>query len=97
MNNTIETVPNSKGMRVLEEGVVHLETTEVAQLVVLRNITVLFWQACINTVDTRDEHNRVCAVGTPGLGKTITTSVLIRMLLKKGPTVVYLVRTQRTK
>jgi hypothetical protein len=35
----------------------------------------------------------VCAVGTPGIGKSTSTAILIRMLLKKGQTVVYLVRT----
>jgi hypothetical protein len=38
------------------------------------------------------EQLRVCAVGTPGIGKTACTPLLIRMLLKKKKTVVYRVR-----
>jgi hypothetical protein len=36
---------------------------------------------------------RVAAIGTPGIGKTTSTPVLIRMLLEMNKTVVYLVRT----
>jgi hypothetical protein len=42
------------------------------------------------------ERLRVCAVGTPGIGKTTCTAVLIRMLLKeKRGTVVYHVRAPK--
>jgi ABC-type microcin C transport system duplicated ATPase subunit YejF len=33
-----------------------------------------------------EKQDRVGAVGTPGIGKTTSTSILIRMLLKKGRT-----------
>ena len=36
---------------------------------------------------------RVAAIGTPGIGKTTATPILIRMLLKQGKTVVYLFRS----
>ena len=38
-------------------------------------------------------HYRVCGVGTPGIGKTTCTPILIRMLLTERHTVVYLVQT----
>jgi hypothetical protein len=92
-----ETVPiagsddNSVGMSVLE-NIVDLETGRLGN-VVLRNITVPFWQACIDKVNTPQMRYRVCAVGSPGIGKTTCTPVLIRMLLKRQATVVYLIRS----
>ena len=82
----------SKGMSVLR-NVVDLESAELRD-VVIRNITEDFWQACIKTVDIPNMRYRVCAIGTPGIGKTAFTPILIRMLLLKGhTTVVYIVRT----
>ena len=66
MSNTINPTPKSNGMRVLE-GVVNLET-EVSTSNCY--ITVRFWQACLDMVNTPNERNRVCAVGTPAAGKT---------------------------
>ena len=89
-----ETIPGSDGMSVLR-SVVNLETAEWGDIVV-RNITESFWRACIDKVNTPDMRYRVCAVGTPGIGKTTSTPILIRMLLKAGHTVVYLIRAKRT-
>jgi hypothetical protein len=65
--------------------------------IAVRSITKKFWQTCIDTVDKiREEGNirpyRVAAVGTPGIGKTTSTSILIRMLLETNKTVVYHIR-----
>lgn len=83
----------SAGMSVLRD-VVKLETGKRRD-VVIRSITEPFWQSCIDTVDTNDgdSNYRVCAIGTPGIGKTSSTSILIRMLLKAKKTVVYLIRS----
>ena len=90
MKNTIaiEPIPNSTDMGVLE-FVVNLETG-IQPRVVLRNITEGFWQACIDLVDMPDKRNRVCVAGTAGVGKSITISVLIRMLLNKGASPLHL-------
>jgi hypothetical protein len=63
--------------------------------VFLRDDTMAFWQECITVVDMDGFPNRVCAVGSPGIGKTTTTAVLLKiLLLEKGPTtVVYISRT----
>lgn len=87
-----KSIPKSQGMFVLRD-VVDLESGEL-QDIVIRNITELFWQACINTVNTPNKRYRVCAVGTTGTGKTTSTPILIRMLLKEKRTVVYLPRTE---
>ena len=78
--------PNTSGMSVLE-NVVELETGERGN-VVSRTITEKFWQKVIKATET----HRVCALGTPGIGKTTTTCILIRLLLKQKKTVVYRVR-----
>ena len=63
--------------------------------IVLRSIVEPFWQSCIDRVEFTDPlwRYRVCAVGTPGTGKSITTPLLLRMLLLKGSAVVYIRRT----
>ena len=55
-----------------------------------------FWQSCIDEVESLDpdDRTRVCAVGTPGIGKTFTTPLLLRMLLLKNSSVVYIRRTE---
>jgi hypothetical protein len=91
-----EEIPESNGMFVLR-NVVQLETGKPCD-VVIRSITVPFWQACLDKAYTGSSHSisyRVCAIGTPGIGKTVSTSILIRMLLKRGRTVVYLIRTKK--
>ena len=67
-----------------------LWSSSTSKNVILRsNITEEFWQEVIAA--TSDY--RVCAVGTPGIGKTTSTCILIRLLLKQQQTVVYHVRT----
>jgi hypothetical protein len=61
--------------------------------VIIRNITESFWDACIKVLDAPGVPCRVVAVGTSGIGKTSSTPVLIRKLLKKGKTVVYHLRS----
>ncbi len=93
MNATIEPIPKGDGMGVIRD-VFNLETGRTRSKI-LRNITIPFWQACIDTVNTPGCRIRVAAVGTPGVGKTSTTPWLIRMLLEQGQTVVYLIRGSR--
>jgi hypothetical protein len=71
-------------------GVAGLTTNIIA-----REDTVPFWKECIKVVDAGNGYktpNRVCAVGSPGIGRTSTTPILIKLLLsKEGPiTVVYI-------
>jgi hypothetical protein len=87
-----EPIAGSDGMSILRD-VVMLGNTGGLINVFLRKITVPFWQACIDLVDMPDARYRVCAVGSPGIGKTTCTPVLIRMLLKRQATVVYLIRS----
>ena len=63
--------------------------------IVLRSIVEPFWQSCIDRVEIRNPYirYRVCAVGTPGIGKTRTTPLLLRMLLLQRSTVVYIRRS----
>jgi hypothetical protein len=86
-----EEIPNSNGMSVLR-NVVELETGMRGNIVI-RNSEESFWQACIKTLNTPSKRYRVCAVGTPGTGKTALTTILICMLVKDRQTVVYLIRT----
>ena len=83
----IQEIPGSDGMRVLPQ-VVQLETGDRYDLVI-RRVTEPFWKECIEEARTPDMRIRVCAVGTPGIGKTNTTPFLIRMLLVDKITVVY--------
>jgi hypothetical protein len=87
-----EPIDGSDGMSVFKD-IVNLETGRMGPNVVVRNITVPFWQACIDLVDTPQLRYRVCAVGSSGIGKSSCTPVLIRMLLKRKATVVYLIRS----
>ena len=74
-------------MKVLRD-VVDLEGSTTYN-VVLRNITEPYWQKVIETT----EMLRVVALGTPGIGKTTSTCILIRLLLQQKKKVVYRVRT----
>jgi hypothetical protein len=87
-----EKVPGACEMEVVR-GVCDLETGEPNVDVIVRNITLKFWKSCIETVDAPGQRYRVAAIGTPGIGKTFTTPILIRLLLEAGHTVVYHVST----
>ena len=76
----------TNGMNVLR-NVIDIETGKSGNVVV-RNIAKNFWLKVIEATNT----NRVCALGTPGIGKTTTTCILIRLLLQQKETVVYRVR-----
>ena len=88
----IEEIPGSNGMRVMR-GVIKLESDSERDIVI-RNITQPFWEECIRAVSIPNMRVRVCAVGTPGIGKTTSTPFLIRMLLEEKKTVVYRLRTE---
>ena len=89
MKEKYEVIPGSEGMQVLRNAIV-LETGKRID-VVIRNITEDFWQTVIDTTN----RSRVGAVGTPGIGKTTSTCILIRLLLQQQKTVVYHVRTKK--
>lgn len=92
MSREYEDINNSNdGMKILR-NIPMLETGEISSIVV-RSETQQFWQACIDKVNTPDRRYRVAAVGTPGIGKTTNTPILIRTLLEEKKTVVYLIRT----
>jgi hypothetical protein len=102
MGQKPEKIPQSDGMSVMR-GVVMLERDNVALDVVIRTLTRPFWQACIDAVDpprrgralvSPNQQLRVCVVGTPGIGKTTCTPVLVKMLLERKKTVVYHVRSE---
>jgi hypothetical protein len=92
MQAKYEDIPNSGGMKVLK-NILDLESEESKDIVV-RNCTIPFWEECLKVVNTPNRRDRVAAIGTPGTGKTTSTPILIRMLLEKNETVVYLVRTE---
>jgi hypothetical protein len=81
-------IPKSDGM-LLMRGVTNLETGSILDSVVIRNVERRFWSECVNQVMTPDMVRRVCAVGTPGIGKTTSTVFLIRTLFENKQTVVY--------
>ena len=78
-------------------NVTNLETSRHKKIlknnVVIRNSTEPFWKACLAEVDATYPR-RVCAIGTPGIGKTTSTAYLIRLLLmrSKQTTIVYRMR-----
>ena len=77
----------------LWRNIPNLESEEAPMNIVLRSNVEPFWQNCIHKVENIDpDYHRysVCAIGTPGIGKTYTTPLLLRMLLLKGSTVVYI-------
>ena len=106
LNNPFETLPNKEGgegapggeMR-LWRDIPDLEKKGRPKNIVLRSIVEPFWQSCIDEVESLDpdDRTRVCAVGTPGIGKTFTTPLLLRMLLLKNSTVVYIRRSPERK
>ncbi len=84
-----EDIPGSEEMKMLRNAMI-LETGESID-VVIRSIIEDFWQTVIEATD----HSRVCAVGTPGIGKTSSTCILLRLLLIQQKTVLYRVRTNQ--
>jgi hypothetical protein len=102
MTAKYEKIPNGKGMKVLR-NLMNLENGMVSSSlengmdcsIVVRTITNSFWEECIKTVDTPNVRYRVAAIGTPGIGKTTSTPILIRILLERKKTVVYLIRTEK--
>ena len=88
----IEKIPESNGMRIMR-GVKNL-ISGMEYNIIIRKITQPFWDECIKEVTTTDSWVRVCAVGTPGIGKTTSTPFLIRMLLQEKHTVVYRLRSE---
>ena len=72
-----EDIPGSDGMKVLRNAM-NSETGKNSN-VVIRNITENFWKKVIDAT----KRSRVCAVGTPGIGKTTSTCILIRLLLQQ--------------
>lgn len=63
--------------------------------VIIREDDFVFWNRLIEelAVDDVNRRKRVAAVGTPGIGKSTTACFAIRLLLQKGKTVVYILRT----
>jgi hypothetical protein len=87
MNDSMhEEIPNSDGMTYVRD-IPKLEDHTRGPMIV-RKITVPFWRACIQTLNLRGI-GKVAAVGTPGIGMTSCTPMLIRTLLQEGSTVVY--------
>jgi hypothetical protein len=91
MNNEPERIEGSD-LQVLD-GVINLET-RLVHPIVIRSVTDAFWQACIDLVDKPAWRYRAIAIGSPGIGKTTSTPLLIRKLLKDCKVVVYHVRTK---
>jgi hypothetical protein len=85
-----EDIPNSLGMKVLR-NVPGFEGKQ-SKNVVIRSITEDYWNEVIKATETINKDTRVCAVGTPGIGKTTASTVLIRLLLNRMRTVVYCVK-----
>ena len=88
----IEQIPNSPGTGVMR-GVRSLKSDKPYEIFI-RNITQSFWEECIRVVSTTTKRVRLCAIGTPGIGKTTSTPFLIRLLLQAKHTVVYRVRPE---
>jgi hypothetical protein len=86
-----EEIQGSDDMKVIRD-VPNLEAFGATN-VVIRNITEDFWDKIIKLTETKGHQYSVCAVGTPGIGTTTATAVLIRKLLLMNRTVVYHVRT----
>jgi hypothetical protein len=88
-----EPIAGSEGMSVLR-GVPSLESGQKEDCIVVRPGIETFWEACISKANPIRGKCTVIVVGTPGIGKTTTTPLLIRQLLMRGETVVYLIRTK---
>jgi hypothetical protein len=73
--NIVE-IPDGDGMLVMQ-NIPDLEAGSVVvpnKNIIIRKVVEAFWKACIACVDENgDDRWRVCAVGTPGIGKATTT------------------------
>jgi hypothetical protein len=67
--------------------------TASVQNVVIRQEDCTFWHAAIQELTVDNEPTRLAVVGTPGIGKSTTVSLAIRLVLLQRKTVVYLHRT----
>jgi hypothetical protein len=92
LRSPLEPIQGSNGMHVMRD-VFNLETSCTINII-LRTISKRFWQSCLEEVDAPNRRCRVCAVGTPGTGKSSSIPLLIRMLLQghSTATVVYVLR-----
>jgi hypothetical protein len=90
MQASFEHVPG--GLRVLR-GIYDIETRSENITIAVTNAVIDFWDSCIAIVETPNQRYRVAAIGTPGIGKTTCTPILIRKLLESNKTVVYRVCT----
>jgi hypothetical protein len=86
----IEEIPSMRVLRNLPTLQGRAEKVDI----VVRDIVEKYWKACIDKVTTPSQNIRVAAIGTQGIGKTFTTPILMHMLLEKGHTVVYLVKSR---
>ena len=93
MRAEYEPIPKSNGMLILWNIQMLNDILGETVDIVVRNITVTFWQACIDKVDSSKGRKQIAAVGTPGTGKTRMTPILIRMLLERNCSVVFLMRS----
>ena len=83
--------PVTSGMKFLK-NVIDLETRTYGNVIV-RSVTESYWGKVIEACETF----RVCALGTPGIGKSTSTCILLRLLLKQSKTVAYLIRKKNLK
>lgn len=65
--------------------------TGVNETVLLRKIVVQLWEHCYEF--QQQTEFKICIVGTPGIGKTVTTPYFLRHVLKNGKTAGYQVQT----
>jgi hypothetical protein len=92
-DDAIQDIPDSAGMRVIYNLPLlsyPLKSDNQYDLVI-RQVTEPFWSACIQLA--LEGGGRVCAVGTPGIGKSASTPYLIYLLLFMKRTVVFLLRS----
>lgn len=61
--------------------------------VVIRIADNEFWTNCITELNDPNKRDRVAVVGTPGIGKSTTAFYLIKLLLERRDTVVYVRRS----
>jgi hypothetical protein len=92
-SDAINEIPNALGMRVIYSLPLLIPRTKSLERhdVVIRPLTEAFWSACVQLALEGSGH--VCAVGTPGIGKSASIPYLIYLLLSMKRAVVFLLRT----